>query len=154
MGVVSLQHTVWDLTPGRFGYALGDMPVILATAVVSAITLCDAKVQLGSWLRRRWWVVASLSFDDDLVVVDLVFLPRSVRDLVALDGGVGASRVWVSVGLATALPVDDALASHRHGEGGVGGRGLGSVVAGLFGSRWMTRRVRWVEQSSVGRGAV
>jgi hypothetical protein len=63
------------------------MPLIVATPVVSAITLGDAEVDLCA--RLGWWrVFSSLALDDDLIVVDFVFLPVSVRDLVALDGGV------------------------------------------------------------------
>jgi hypothetical protein len=63
------------------------MPLIIATLVVPTIALGDAKVDLGA--RLGWWrVFSSLALDDDLIVVDFVLLPRSVRDLVALDGGV------------------------------------------------------------------
>jgi hypothetical protein len=115
--IVALDHTVRDVSPGRlpFRYALGDMPLIIATLVVPTIALGDAKVDLGA--RLGWWrVFSSLALDDDLIVVDFVLLPRSVRDLVALDGGVWATCIRVPFGLATALAlaIDDALASDRH----------------------------------------
>jgi hypothetical protein len=117
--VVTLNHTVRNLAPGCFPFrhTLGDMPLIVATPIVSTIALGDAEVDLGAWFG--WWrVFSSLALDDDLIVVDLLlFSPISVRDLVALDGGVCSARFCVSLGLATAvsLAIDYALASDRHG---------------------------------------
>jgi hypothetical protein len=119
--VVTLDHTIRDVTPrrGRLGFrdTFSDMPLVVATPIVSAITLGDAEVNLGARLGR-WRVFSSLALDDDLIIVDFLLLPPiSVRDLVALDGGVWTACFWVSFGLATAfaLAIDDALASDRHG---------------------------------------
>jgi hypothetical protein len=118
--VVTLQYTVGNFAPRCFPFrhTLGDMPLIVATLVVPAIALGDAEVDLGAWLG--WWrVFSSLALDDDLIVVDLLLLsPRSVRNLVALDGGVRTACVLVSFSLPTALAlaIDYALASDRHGR--------------------------------------
>jgi hypothetical protein len=63
------------------------MPLVVATPIVSAITLGDAEVDLCA--RLGWRVFSSLALDDDLIVVDFLLLsPVAIRDLVALDGGV------------------------------------------------------------------
>jgi hypothetical protein len=130
--VVALDHTVGYVAPGRFPfrYTLSDMPLVVATLVVPAIALGDAEVDLGAWLGR-WRVISSFTLDDDLIVFDFVLLPWSVRDLVALDGGVWTAWLRVSFCLATALAltIDYALASDRHGDClEVGGVCLGCVV--------------------------
>jgi hypothetical protein len=117
--VVTLQYTVGNFAPGCFPFRhpLSDMPLIVATLVVPAIALGDAKVDFSAWFGC-WRVFSSLALDDNLIVVDLLLLsPRSVRDLVALDGGVWSACVLVSFSLATALAlaIDYALASDRHG---------------------------------------
>jgi hypothetical protein len=89
--VVTLDHTIRDVTPRRrrlaFRDAFSDMPLIVATPVVSAVTLGDTEVDLSARLGRR--VFSSLALHDDLIVIDFLLLsPVSVRDLVALDGGV------------------------------------------------------------------
>jgi hypothetical protein len=113
----ALNHAVGNVTSRGLPlcHALGDVPFVVAALVVSAITLGDAEVNLSARLGW-WWVLSALVLDDDLIVVDFVFLPWAIGDLVALDGGVWAARLWVSLGLV-ALAVDDALASHRHGGG-------------------------------------
>jgi hypothetical protein len=115
----ALNHAVGNVTSRGLPlcHALGDVPFVVATLIVSAVALGDTEVDLGA--RLGWWVLSALVFDNDLIVVDFVLFPRALGDLVALDGGVWAARIWVALGLAAAiaLAVDDALASHRHGGG-------------------------------------
>jgi hypothetical protein len=116
----ALNHAVWNVTSRGLSlcHALGDVPFVVAALIVSAVALGDAEVDLSARLGW-WWILSALVLDDDLIVVNFVLLPGAVGDLVALDGGVWAARIWVSLGLAAAiaLAVDDALASHRHGGG-------------------------------------
>jgi hypothetical protein len=84
----ALNHAVGYVTSRGLGHALGDVPLVVATWVVSDVALGDAKVELSARLGRWWWVVSVLVLDDDLIVVDLVLLPRAIGDLVALDGGI------------------------------------------------------------------
>jgi hypothetical protein len=114
----ALNNTVGNVTSRglSLSHALGDVPFVVAALVVSTVALGDAEVELSARLGW-WWIFSALVLDDDLIVVDFVLLPRAIGDLVALDGGVCAARVWISLGFAAAVAVDDALASHRHGGG-------------------------------------
>jgi hypothetical protein len=114
----ALNNTVGNVTSRglSLSHALGDVPFVVAALVVSTVALGDAEVELSARLGW-WWIFSALVLDDDLIVVDFVLLPGAIGDLVALDGGVCAARVWISLGFAAAVAVDDALASHRHGGG-------------------------------------
>jgi hypothetical protein len=129
------------------------VPFVVAALIVSAVALSDAEVDLSARLGRWWWILSALMLDDDLIVVDFVLFPRAIGDLVALDGGVCAARLWISLGLAAAvaLAVDDALASHRHGCGVclVGWMGCGGMNrvrrsgAGMLGVGWWSSQEEW-----------
>jgi hypothetical protein len=107
----ALNHAVRNVTFRGLllRHVLGDVPFVVATLIVSASALGDAEVELGARLGW-WWVHSALVLDDDLIVVDFVLFPRAIGDLVALDSGVWAARVWISLGLAAEIAptVDDA----------------------------------------------
>jgi hypothetical protein len=140
--LLALNHTVGYVTSRGIPlwHALGDVPFVVAALIISAVALSNAEVDLSARLGWWWWILSALMLDNDLIVVDFVLFPGAVGDLVALDGGVCAARLWISLGLAAAvaLAVDDALASHRHG-GGV-------CLVGWDVEEWMNR----VRRSSAG----